>query len=521
MSLSREVAEPAADDATSAVAHLFDPLDESMSAVLHALAVHQRASLTVNGGPPAVRVVERFRDTALPQHGWELSRYVDLLRTEVVPGAVATASPRCLAHMTTPVPSAMAALSSLMVSLNQNLVRVDASASLSLVERQTLGMLHRLVYQRPARFYELHTHDSASTLGVVVSGGTLANVTAIWCARNAALPAHSVRELGLTDALDRAGHRGAVVIGPASMHYSFAKAADLVGIGTANLVRVPLDADDRIDVAALRRTVRRCREEGRLVLAVVAVAGTTDAGAVDPLPEVADVAAEARCHFHVDAAWGGPALMSPRQRRRFAGLSRADTVTLDGHKQFHLPVGAGFLLFRERTLAAHLEHDAPYTVRRGSGDLGLRSPEGSRPGTALLLHAALHLIGRAGYRELVDLGERQASYFADRVRRSPRFELLRDPQLNIVVYRYVPKSGRSSEVDALNVAIHRLQRRAGRALVSRTTISTGPTRQAVALRAVLANPVTTLADIDAVLAEQLRLGELVERGLIDGPHDAD
>jgi glutamate decarboxylase len=314
------------------------------------------------------------------------------------------------------------------------------------------------------------------------------------------------------------------VVGPASMHYSFAKAVDLAGIGTAHLVRVRLDADDRVDPRALRRAVRRCREQGLLVVAVVGVAGSTDSGSVDPLPEVADVAAEAGCHLHVDAAWGGPALMSPTQRHRLAGLDRADTVTLDGHKQLHLPVGAGLLLFRDPALAAHLEHDATYTVRKGSGDLGLRSPEGSRPGTALMLHAALHLFGRAGYGELVDLTTRRAAAFAAEVERRDRFELVRDPQLNIVLYRYRPGAGspweRPRELDALNVAVHRLQRRAGHALVSRTTTRVGG-RRAVALRAVLANPTTTTADLAGVLDEQERLGLLVERGLVEPPHERD
>ncbi len=304
------------------------------------------------------------------------------------------------------------------------------------------------------------------------------------------------------------------------MHYSFAKAADLTGVGEDNLVRVRVDDHDRVDPRALRRAVRRCQRSGRLVVAVVGVAGSTNSGAVDPLAEVADVAAEAGCHFHVDAAWGGPALFSRRQRHRLAGIGRADTVTLDGHKQLHLPVGAGFLLFRDVALARHFEHVAPYTVRKGSADLGLRSPEGSRPGTALMLHAALHLFGSAGYGELVDLSAHQAALFAAEVRTRPRFELLRDPQLNVVVYRYLPVAGSSwsspSDVDALNTGIHRLQRRAGRALVSRTTTSAG-SEKVVALRVVLANPMTTERDITAVLSEQERLGRLLERRSIDLP----
>lgn len=510
--------------ALRSAARLFHPIEESDLAALRALAGWHQAAPRANGAAPSDQVLEQFRGTAIPDVGWELSRYVELLGRDVVPGAVAMSSPRCLAHMTTPVPSAMAPLTELLVALNQNLVRADASATLSLLERQTLGMLHRLVFQRNGRFYLRHVQRPGNTLGMVVSGATLANLTALWCARNAALAPAGVREVGLAGALADGGYRGAAIVGSESMHYSFTKAADLLGIGTANLVRVPLDSDDRVDPRALRRAVHRCQQSGRLVLAVVGVAGTTNSGAVDPLADVAEVAEEAGCHFHVDAAWGGPVLLSPRERHRLAGIARADTVTLDGHKQFRLPVGAGFLLFRNPSLAVHLEHAAPYAVRRGSPDLGLRSPEGSRPGIAMLLHAALHLFGRSGYAELIDLAQHQTGYLADRLRANPRFELLRDPQLNIVLYRYLPPadSDRSDlpETDALNVAIHRVQRQRGNALVSRTT-TTSAGREVVALRAVLANPLTTLRDLDAVLAEQEYLGRVLERGLLDPPRERD
>jgi len=346
----------------------------------------------------------------------------------------------------------------------------------------------------------------------------------MWSARNAAVSDAHVQKFGLAGALARSGHSGVAIIGPVSMHYSFAKAADLLGIGTGNLVQVRLQPDDRIDLMSLRRAVRRCQSSGRLVIAIVGVAGTTNSGAIDPLDQMADLAAETGCTFHVDAAWGGPVLMSKRRRHFLAGIERADTVTLDGHKQLFLPVGSGILLFRDPTAARGHEHTAAYTVRRHSGDLGLRSPEGSRPGTALLLHAALHVLGRSGYAELLDRGVRLASYLADSVRAHPRFQLLREPQLNIVLYRYLPNEGypggSAKGIDALNTAIQRLQRRAGGALVSRTT-TTVDGRRRVALRAVLANPMTTEGDIDAVLSEQLRFGRLLEHGMIVSPTEAD
>src|SRR5262249_34528450 len=154
--------------------------------------------------------------------------------------------------------------------------------------------------------------NSDSTLGVVTSGGTVANITALWAARNASLGPQGdfggVEREGLLAALRHHGYADAVVVGPESMHYSFTKAAGLLGIGERGLIRVRTDSRGRMDLAALRQTVAACQARGAHILAIVGVAGSTDAGALDPLREIADIAEEADAHFHVDAAWGGPLL---------------------------------------------------------------------------------------------------------------------------------------------------------------------------------------------------------------------
>src|SRR5262249_37385293 len=158
------------------------------------------------------------------------------------------------------------------------------------------------------------------------------------------------------------------------------------------------------------------------VIAVVGVAGSTDAGAIDPLNEIADVAEEANAHFHADAAWGGPLLFSDEYRPRLAGIERADSVTIDGHKQLYAPLGIGLVLFRKPQFAKVIEKHAHYLSRPGSADLGLRSLEGSRPGTALYLHAALNVIGRQGYAALVNDSIRKVRLMADTICGRPEFE---------------------------------------------------------------------------------------------------
>jgi glutamate decarboxylase len=474
-------------------------------------------------------LADSFADTEVPGEAVPPARYVEHLAANVVPYSNRIASPRSLAHMNQGLPYFMRPLARLLTAMNQNLTKCDASRALSLCERQALAMMHRLVYDFAGRFYERHIQHSESTLGLVTCGGTVANITALWAARNAALGPRGdfggIEREGLPAALKHYGYADAVVIGPESMHYSFTKAAGLLGIGERGLIRVPTDYRGRMDLGALRETVATCRTRGAHVIALVGVAGSTDAGAIDPLTEIADIADEANAHFHVDAAWGGPLLFSDEYRSRLAGIERADSVTIDGHKQLYLPLGIGLVLFRQPQFARAIEKHAHYLSRPGSADLGKRSLEGSRPGNVLYLHAALNIIGRDGYATLVDGSIHKVRHMAATICARPEFELLMEPDSNVILYRYLPEAHRmdvlsgdlsaeqNQALNRLNERVHKAQRQAGRTYVSRTTLFStryGRDVPVVAFRAVVANPLTSEADVAAVLEDQRTLAAAIE-----------
>jgi putative pyridoxal-dependent aspartate 1-decarboxylase len=472
-----------------------------------------------------------FADTAMPAGPADAGEYLAFLDEQVVPHTMRVSSPRFIGHMTSALPAFVRPLARLVTALNQNVVKTETSKLLTAYERQALARLHRLVFNLPDAFYHAHVQDPESTLGVATSGGTIANVTALWCARNRALGAlpgfAGVERAGLAAALAHHGWRGAAVVGSELMHYSFEKAAGLMGLGTDGLVRVPTDCRGVVDLSAMRDAVEECGRKRLCVLAVVGVAGTTDSGGIDDLRGVATIARRAGAHFHVDAAWGGPMLFSDRHRGRLSGIELADTVTFDAHKQLYLPMGLGMLLVRDPGLMKEVEKHAPYTVRAGSADLGQRSLEGSRPAMSLLLHAALKLIGRRGYGHLVDLGMDRAAHLVSAVGARPEFELLAEPAMNIVLYRYLPPAERAAaaagtldtaaqrRIGHFNERLQRAQRDRGETFVSRTT--TGATRYGsgmpvLALRAVLANPLTTSADVDAVLDDQVAVAAALAGG---------
>jgi glutamate decarboxylase len=281
---------------------------------------------------------------------------------------------------------------------------------------------------------------------------------------------------------------------------------------------VDTDINNRIDLVRLRQEVRRLRDENIRPLALVGIAGTTETGNVDPLEALADLAGELGCHFHVDAAWGGPTLFSGRHRHLLKGIERADSVTIDAHKQLYVPMGAGMVLFRDPAAMAAIEHHAAYILRHGSKDLGSHTLEGSRPGKAMLVHAGLSIIGRKGYELLIDLGVERARTFAEMIRQHPDFELTSEPELNILTYRYCPlplqqrlaratpeQSARINMLlDQVNQLLQKHQREAGKTFVSRTRLQVAAynRQELTVLRVVLANPLTTDEVLAAVLDEQ-------------------
>ena len=469
-------------------------------------------------------LMRRFDSSEIPEGTMDFASYIEHVNEQVIPHSINTSSPRFIGHMTSALPRFVSSLEMLTTAMNQNLVKLETSRAMTLYERQAIAMMHRLVYDFSDEFYADNVQSNDRTLGIVVSGGTVANITALWCARNSSLgPCDGfagIEKEGLVAALRFYGYEKSVIIGSRLMHYSFKKAADLLGIGVEGLIDVPVDTNNRVDLEALRGIVTDCKMRKQHIGAIVGVAGTTDCGSIDPLVEMAEIAHEARVHFHVDAAWGGPLLFSEQHRHKLAGIELADSVTIDGHKQLYLPMGMGMLILRDPLSARSIEKHARYIIRPNSFDLGKRAMEGSRPNTSLMYHAALNIIGRRGYEFLIDEGIRKARYMAAAVRALPEFELLVEPEINILNYRFVPgilreqaASGLLTEsddflIDSLNKRLQRTQRQAGRSFVSRTTLNVArreEDRPVVALRAVLANPLTTESDIDAVLQDQIEI----------------
>lgn len=468
-----------------------------------------------------------FSNADIPEVPQFVSEYTDFVMEKLVAHSVHTSAPGFIGHMATPLPYFMLPLSRIMMALNQNLVKIETSKAFTPLERQVLGMLHGLVYERDEGFYHHNLHNARRALGSFCSGGTTANITALWVARNQMFSANDkfaglARE-GLAAAMAHKGYKRLAIVVSERGHYSLGKAADVLGIGRDNVISVPTDARSKIDLNKLLETCQELVDQDVGIMSIVGIAGATETGQVDPLSEMAQIAQQFGCHFHVDAAWGGPTLMSNTHKHLMKGIELADSVTIDAHKQLYVPMGAGMVVFKNPTMLGAVEHHAEYILRAGSKDLGQYSIEGSRPGMAMLVHAAFHIIGRKGYQIIIDQNVEKAKSFAKMIDEHKDFELITDPELNILNYRYVPadiqarlaaadddeQAEINQKLDVITKRIQKQQRASGKTFVSRTRFSQqryGGQPVSV-FRVVLANPMTTIDTLRSILEEQLQLGQ--------------
>ena len=473
---------------------------------------------------PVDTLAARFCNTRMAEHPEPLAKYLDWLHQAVLPYAIDTASPRYIGHMTSALPDFVHDLSRLISELNQNLVKVETAKSAIFLEREALAMLHRCFYGLDDAFYTAQVQKKNANLGLVTTGGTISNITALMIARNRALSrlvgGDNWSQQSIYAVLQASGYSDLVLLGSGLMHYSMKKAASVLGLGTRNLLHVRSGADGALDTADLNDKLAQCQRDGLLVFAIVGIAGATETGHIDPLSQMADIAEAHGIDFHVDAAWGGSGLFSARHRGRFEGLQRAQSVTFCAHKQLYLPQGISVCLFRDPNALQYGATTAAYQATPDSYDVGRFSIEGSRSAMALLVHAALQVIGHKGYEALFNASMDKARFFADIVAAMDGFELLFDPPLNIVNYRYIPAACRArlrdgrldaadnQAINDINQRIQEAQFERGSSFVSKTTLRNtryGADCPIVVFRVVLANPLTTQSDIHQVLEDQLSI----------------
>jgi L-2,4-diaminobutyrate decarboxylase len=480
-------------------------LAELLSVALAALAGGRsaRGGPLPSGGAPVVAAAMRaaLSENVLPEFGIGAASALAELTQVLAYGAADPADARCVGHLHCP-PLAVAAVADFAVSvLNPSLDSWDQAPAGTALEGEVLAALAGLVGYPPA-----------SAGGVLTTGGTESNLMGLLLARDTVVH----RRYGAHPAATGlpAGAVGRLrVLCSELAHFSVAREAALLGLGEHAVIRVATDRDRRMDPVMLGEALSRVAARGEVPVAVVATAGTTDFGSIDPLPQVAEAAVEHGAWLHVDAAYGGGALFSDRLAPLLRGLELADSLALDLHKLGWQPVAAGVFLTREAAALKPLEQRVAYLNPADDEEAGYpsllgRSLRTTRRADAFKIAVTLRALGRAGIGTLVDRCHDLAGYAARAIDEHPQLFLEAPPVLTSVVFAYSART----DADRVNAALRRRLLVEGHAVVGRTELGhSRPDGMAgdgrVRLKLTFLNPTATPADVDALLKAIVLAGQ--------------
>jgi aromatic-L-amino-acid decarboxylase len=433
-------------------------------------------------------ILDRFRDD-LPDSGVPFATIAQRLR-EVASLSTFIGHPRWFAYITSS-PNPVGVVGDFVTSaINPNIGLWRGGPAATAAELQSLVWIKEMLgYPREAE-------------GVYTSGGQLANVVAHAVIRNAAA-GWDVRRHGFTGRESSALR----VYASQELHHCHEEAVELLGMGHDALRVVPVDDDYRMRVDATAQMIAEDRRRGDRPIAIVATAGTVGTGAVDPIPELLDLARSEDLWLHVDGAYGAFAVVAPSAPVSLRAMADADSIACDPHKWLYAPVDAGVVFIRKKGLLSRsFSAQAFYLHERDAGDgrvdFGELGPENSRRARGLKVWMALLAYGLNGYRAMIERNLLVARYMEQLVDATPGLVLSAPRELSIVCWRVEPDGVPTERLDDLQVEVLEELERRGIAMVSTARLGDGRT----ALRACIVNFRTDLQDVEELVAASADLG---------------
>ena len=455
-----------------------------------------------------LKQMKELLNEPLPQNETDSLLVLDECQKKIMENAVRVGSPHFLGWVIasgTPIGAFADGIAS---AINQN-VAVSGSGMATAVELLVIDWIK-----------EMLGYDSKAG-GVLVSGGSIANLTSLAVARNLKSD-FDVRTFGMKQ------EKNMILYVSKEAHMCISKAANLLGIGTNNIRWVNVDDRYCMDTNDLEEKIVEDTNNDKHPFAVVATSGTVNTGAVDPLNNIADICQKHNLWFHVDAAYGGFAAISPHLKPLLNGIARADSVALDPHKWLFIPFEAGCVLVKNPSyMTQTFAMDADYISMNNDkiptsedvdfSDYGLQL---SRSFRALKIWMSLKQYGAKKYARLIDQNVHLAQYLAELISESDDFEITTPASLSVVCFRYIPsdlKTQESNGIDyekienyltILNRAIIKAMRKDGRALLSGTVLN-----KRFILRACIVNFRTTKQDIENIIEIIRELGMVEDEKL--------
>jgi len=425
----------------------------------------------------------------LPQQGLSSDQIASTF-CSFISNSVAVSDVGTIAHLHCPPLLASLAAEVVISALNQSMDSFDQAPIATIIEQKLVSWLC-------AQAGLPSTAD-----GTFTAGGSQSNYMGLLLARDAFLKKQwnwSAQKCGLHPEAGRLR-----ILCSEVAHFTVEKSAAQLGLGSDAVVRVAVDDQFRMSPIALRQKIERLQAQGLLPMAIVATAGTTDFGSIDPIADTAEIARQAGAWLHVDAAYAGALLFSPRQRGRLAGLEAADSVSVDFHKLFWQPIPCSVFLLANAQhfdlIKMHADYLNPEAHEAaGIPDLVTKSVLTSRRFDALKLWISFQTLGRDKLAQMIDRTISLANHAAEVIRRNPRLELICEPQLSTVVFRVLPASA-GIDSDELSASIRQQLFHTGRAVIGHTRV-----RNHSCLKFACMNPAAGETGIEALIEEILRL----------------
>ena len=402
--------------------------------------------------------------------------------------------PQYIAHLNCPVVIPALVAEVLISAINSSQDTWDQSAGGTLME------------QRLVSWTATQIGFGAYADGVFTSGGTLSNLMGMLLARDHFAQEHFAHNIKQNGNPAEAG-RFRVFVSEKS-HFSNLKNASLLGLGEQGIVKIGTDHRYRMDVNALQSAIEAELEQGNIPIAVIATAGTTDFGNIDPLEPIARLAERYNIWMHVDAAYGCGLLLSNKYRDLLHGIELADSVTIDYHKSFFQPVSSSAFIVRHRNLLRIIKHHADYLnpeeqdYDEHPSLVNKTVTQVTRRFDALKLWCTLRMLGKEELGRYIDTIIDTAAEAALLIESDPEFELLCDSDISALLFRYSPAGVTDEECDALNSYIKKEMFRTGEVMVASTKVDSR-----FYLKFTLLNPVTTIEDIRNILQTIKQYGE--------------
>ncbi|WP_379544555.1 pyridoxal phosphate-dependent decarboxylase family protein [Psychrobacter sp. R86515] len=446
----------------------------------------------LGGTPQQVQATNIF---SIREQGRDIDTILADIQSKFLPSCVSTANANCLAHLHPPTLVIGQIAEMIIAATNQSMDSWNQSPAATYIEKD---LIHWLCQR--CHFNSANNQKSSNAGGVFTSGGTQSNLMGLLLARNRFYKSKGVdvQQDGLM------GQPVGKILCSDQAHFSIEKNAALLGLGQRSVIKVATDASGAMLMSDLQHQINQLGADN--VMAIIATAGTTDLGAIDPLMAIGKICRDAQIWLHVDAAWGGALLLSQRYRHLIEGLNQADSITLDFHKHFFLPISCGAFLLRDNQNFESIRHHSEYLNSADDEqdnilNLVTYSLQTTRRFDALKLWMALDLLGTNGYAALIDSCLDTAKQAAQLIDTNENFVLVHEPIISSVLFYFTPKDTALSDEQLAQLNRHIAQE----LLVNNiANVATTQFEQRLCLKFTILNPNTQINDI-ADIIEQMAI----------------